>query len=67
MKTVSTILETEETIKAQVQYCKENELPVLAPYRCDNCDNVVYDGYEFKECKKELITRCAFCSKSFAE
>jgi hypothetical protein len=48
----------------QEEYCKNNKLPLFAPEICFICKNKFGDIIEEKS-KKELITHCPICNKSF--
>lgn len=60
----------QECIKAQKEYCQENQLPNFASNgKCYNCFRNVFDdnGYNLEYARTKLITSCPFCHKSFCD
>lgn len=61
------LVSSEMKVKAQVEYCIENDLPMFAPKdgRCYSCGRDVFEDYSYKEASSSLITGCRKCNYSF--
>ncbi|MEG0471300.1 MAG: hypothetical protein RR588_03100 [Solibacillus sp.] len=70
-----------ESTKAQAEYCTENKAPHFAPKSgvCWNCNKNIYQehpnkynpnimsGISVEEAKKQLVTGCPHCNRSYCD
>lgn len=59
--------ETNPKIKAQMKYCKSQDIEMFAPELCFRCGCHVFDFYSLEECSTTLITKCWKCNTSFVD
>ena len=56
-----------EKFQLQIQFCKENRLPLFCAINCYRCGKDVFEKYEEEYCKTKLITSCRHCNYSFVD
>lgn len=51
----------------QQEYCRENKIPMFAPYTCWKCGKIIWDYISEEKARTEHITGCPCCYKSYCE
>lgn len=63
------IYDPQKAAAAQAKYCKENNLPLFAPYDgvCWACRRNIYEIISIEGAGNHLITGCPLCHRSYCE
>lgn len=62
-------MKVKEHCEAQQSFAKENKAFVFAPHDgiCSSCCKQIYEIISLERAKKELITGCPHCHRSFCD
>ena len=61
--------DVKDYIQAQIEYCKENNMPMFAPLdgRCFRCGRNIFENMTLEKARQVHITGCSSCHQSFCD